>query len=96
MVNAEAMACATTVVASNRGGIPEVLGKAGVLVDPENVVEFANAISGLLSDQEACKQLGYAGYKRCQEKFDWRVISEYWIELIRGVTAPPASKRKTS
>ena len=41
LVNVEAMACATPVVGSNRGGIPEVLGDAGIVVNPEDVEEFA-------------------------------------------------------
>jgi len=82
MVNAEAMACATTVVAANRGGIPEAIGEAGRLVDPENVNEFAATISELLSHPQDRKRLGYMGYERCRKMFDWAVTAENWAELL--------------
>jgi spore coat protein SA len=82
LVNAEAMACATTVVGANRGGIPEVIGNAGRLVNPENAPEFAAAISELLSKPEYCRQLGVAGYERCAKMFDWRVTAEAWMTLL--------------
>jgi spore coat protein SA len=83
LVNAEAMACATTVVGSNRGGIPEVLGETGRLVDPESVSEFADALTQLLSNPEQCRRLGNAGYERCRQKFDWQITAENWAELLR-------------
>jgi spore coat protein SA len=86
MVNAEAMACATAVVGSNRGGIPEVLGDAGRLVDPENVNEFAATVSELLSQPQDCRRLGQAGYERCREMFDWAVTAENWMALLDFAT----------
>lgn len=91
LVNAEAMACATPVVGSNRGGIPQVLGDAGRLVDPENTVAFAAALSDLLTRPEYCRQLGLAGYERCQKLFDWRVIAESWMTLLDRVRRQAAS-----
>jgi spore coat protein SA len=82
LVNAEAMACATTVVGANRGGIPEVIGGAGRLVDPENVEEFAAAISELLAKPQYCGHLGQAGCERCRKMFDWRVTAEIWMGLV--------------
>lgn len=88
LVNAEAMACATTVVAANRGGIPEVIGDTGRLVDPENVEEFATAISELLANPQHCRSLGQAGYERCRNTFDWRVTAEAWMTLLDRVARP--------
>ncbi len=82
LVNAEAMACATTVVGANRGGIPEVIADTGRLVDPENVEEFAAAISELLAKPQDCTRLGQAGYERCREMFDWRVTAKAWMNLL--------------
>lgn len=82
LVNAEAMACATTVVGSKRGGIPEVIGDAGLLIDPENTEEFAAAISGLLVNPQYCRQLGQAGYARCRRMFDWSTTAETWKALL--------------
>jgi glycosyltransferase involved in cell wall biosynthesis len=85
LVNAEAMACATPVVASNRGGIPDVLGGAGRLVNPENTEEYAAVLSELLGKPELCASLGRAGYERCRELFDWSAIAKTWIPVIEGV-----------
>jgi glycosyltransferase involved in cell wall biosynthesis len=95
LVNAEAMACATAVVASRRGGIPEVIGDAGRLVDPENVEEFAAAISELLANPPERKRLALAGYERCRQLFDWHVTAENWMALIDRVVErePPAIPR---
>lgn len=91
LVNAEAMACATTVIGANRGGIPEVIGEAGLLVDPENVQEFAAAISELLAKPTYCRHLGQAGYERCRKMFDWRVTAETWIALLDFVMGAKTS-----
>jgi glycosyltransferase involved in cell wall biosynthesis len=82
MVNAEAMACATTVVGSNRGGIPEVLGETGRLVDPENISKFGTLLSELLSNPRECRLLGEAGYDRCHQLFDWQITAENWAALL--------------
>lgn len=84
LVNAEAMACATPVVASNRGGIPEVIGEAGILVNPEAVEEFADALSGLLDNPDRRAWLGGAAFLRCREMFDWDVISAKWAAILGG------------
>jgi spore coat protein SA len=85
LVNAEAMACATTVVGARRGGIPEVLGNAGRLADPENVQEYASALSELLAQPQYCRDLGRAGRERCRTMFDWHVTAETWMTLIDSV-----------
>ena len=88
LVNAEAMACATPVVGANRGGIPEVLGRAGRLVDPEDSANFAATLSALLAHPAECAQLGAAAYERCRKMFDWRLIAESWAELLLKVCGP--------
>lgn len=82
LVNAEAMACATPVVGSNRGGIPEVLGDTGRLVDPEDIENFAATLSALLAQPDERAQLGTAADKRCRKMFDWRLIAENWADLL--------------
>jgi glycosyltransferase involved in cell wall biosynthesis len=82
LVNAEAMACGTPVVGSNRGGIPEVLGDAGLVISPENTEAFASALSKLLEDPQLRQSLGRKSYLRCREKFDWDVIARQWAEII--------------
>jgi spore coat protein SA len=96
LVNAEAMACATTVVGASRGGIPEVLGETGRLVNPENVEEFAAMLSDLLARPSYCRELGQAGYERCGKMFNWRVIAEQWMTLLEMVvrSGPSAALRR--
>jgi len=59
-----------------------VLGSAGRLVNPENIAEFAAAISHLLAHPEYCRQLGQAGYERSRKMFDWGVTAENWMTLL--------------
>lgn len=82
LVNAEAMACATPVVGSRRGGIPEVLGEAGILVNPNEVEEFAAALSDLLEKGDYRASLGHAAYLRCLEMFDWHIIARHWAAFL--------------
>jgi glycosyltransferase involved in cell wall biosynthesis len=87
LVNAEAMACATPVVGANRGGIPEVLGSTGRLVDPEDTENFAAALSDLLAEPGRCCQLGRAAHQRCQQMFDWKIIADQWAILLAEIAA---------
>jgi len=87
LVNAEAMACGTPVVGSNRGGLPEVLGDAGILVNPDAEEEFASALSNILERPDYRASLGCAGYRRCRQMFDWDIIARHWasfLEQTRG------------
>jgi glycosyltransferase involved in cell wall biosynthesis len=76
------MACATPVVGSDRGGIPEVLGDAGVTVDPDDTTAFSDALSDLLGRVDYRTSLGRKAYLRCREMFDWDIIAENWACLI--------------
>ena len=84
LVNAEAMACATPVVGSNRGGIPEVLGHAGTVINPEHTEDFANALSQLLHDATRRSQMGAASLARSREIFDWAAISQAWLHALQS------------
>jgi spore coat protein SA len=85
LVNAEAMACATPIVGASRGGIPEVLGGTGCIIDPENIEQFAEALAKLLRQPNYRALLGRDGYERCQQMFDWRVIAKEWGVLLEDV-----------
>ncbi len=89
LVNAEAMACATPVVGSKRGGIPEVLADTGLLIDPEDIGGFADAMSRLLANPEYRAKLGHAAYQRCREIFDWQVVARNWNSLLHGPSVRP-------
>ncbi len=95
IVNLEAMACETAVVASDVGGIPEVVtdGVTGTLVhyDATNPAAFdadlADAINALISDSARAARYGSAGRQRCIDEFSWARIAAQTLEVYRGVTA---------
>jgi spore coat protein SA len=88
LVNAEAMACATPVIGSRRGGIPEVLGETGLLIDPEDIAGFADAMCMLLGNPNYSAKLGRAAHQRCHEMFDWQVVAQRWNSLLHSSAAP--------
>lgn len=60
----EAMACGIPVVASNVSSLPEVVGKAGLLVSPKDIEGIENAMRRLLEDQEFWKTCRDAGFEQ--------------------------------
>ena len=95
IVNLEAMACATAVVASDVGGIPEVVddGRTGTLVhyDSGDTATFeaglADAVNTLVADPARAQAYGRAGRQRCIDEFSWAHIAEQTLEIYRAVTA---------
>jgi glycosyltransferase involved in cell wall biosynthesis len=75
---AELMACATPLVVSRAGAIPEVVGPDGEcadLVTPGDVGELEGAVAALLDDPERRERMGRAGRQRVQELFSWRAVA---------------------
>ncbi|CAM3346660.1 glycogen synthase [Mycobacterium intermedium] len=95
IVNLEAMACGTAVVASDVGGIPEVVsdGITGTLVhyDPNDPRKYeaglAEAVNALVADPARAGRYGQAGRQRCIEEFSWAQIAEQTLEIYRKVSA---------
>jgi starch synthase len=101
IVNLEAMACETAVVATATGGIPEVVvaGSTGLLVpieqatdgtgtplDPERyVADFAAALIEVVSDPDRAAAMGRAGRARATVSFSWPAIAERTMEVYRAV-----------
>ncbi|MFE1860865.1 glycogen synthase [Streptomyces anandii] len=85
IVNLEAMACGTPVVASRVGGIPEVVedGRTGVLVDVDDDFEpgLARALDRVLGDPEAARRMGEAGRRRAVEEFGWDAVARRTVRL---------------
>ncbi|HUR37239.1 MAG TPA: glycosyltransferase family 1 protein [Terriglobales bacterium] len=82
----EAMAQGTPVVTSNTSSLPEVVGNAAVLVNPENVFEIMHGIKRALLDQqlrETLKQRGYAQAAR----FSWETSVRSTLAVYGGVGA---------
>jgi len=101
IVNLEAMACETAVVATATGGIPEVVqdGVTGRLVPidqatdgtgtplaPERyVADFAAALIEVVGDPDRAAAMGRAGRQRAIEAFSWAAIAERTVEVYRSV-----------
>ena len=92
IVNLEAMACETAVVASRVGGIPEVVadGETGLLVDFSNQHEifetnFAAAINTVMSDSSLAHRYGKAGRERAIAEFGWDKVAVQTTNLYRSV-----------
>jgi len=102
IVNLEAMACETAVVATATGGIPEVVadGATGLLVpidqaadgtgtpvEPDRfVADLAAAVSALVTDPERAAELGRAGRRRAVEEFSWASIAERTMAVYQTLT----------
>jgi alpha-maltose-1-phosphate synthase len=103
IINLEAMACETSVVASAVGGIKEVVveGETGFLVpieqmnnspfeaiDPEKFArDLAERVNELMRDPQLRKRLGQAGRRRVEEKFSWAAIAEQTKTLYASLLA---------
>jgi alpha-maltose-1-phosphate synthase len=94
IVNLEAMACQTAVVASAVGGIPEVVedGDTGTLVpyDENDPAEFerglAAAINALVADPDRAGAMGKAGRDRAVSEFGWDTVAERTANIYRSLT----------
>ncbi|MGB9252627.1 MAG: glycogen synthase [Mycobacterium sp.] len=95
IVNLEAMACGTAVVASDVGGIPEVVddGVTGLLVhyDADDAAGYqariAEAVNALIADPERAVRYGRAGRQRCIAEFSWAQIAQQTLEIYQKVCA---------
>ncbi len=100
IINLEAMACETAVVASAVGGIPEVVvpEETGLLVDlelrpgsfdPVDPVKFsrdlAEAINRVALDTDLRKRFGHNGRRRVEQHFSWTAIAQRTLELYRSL-----------
>jgi alpha-maltose-1-phosphate synthase len=95
IVNLEAMACGTAVVASDVGGIPEVVddGVTGSLAhyDADDRAGYqarlAKAVNALIADPQTAERYGRAGRQRCIAEFSWAQIAQQTLEIYQKVCA---------
>ncbi|MCA8912313.1 MAG: N-acetyl-alpha-D-glucosaminyl L-malate synthase BshA [Planctomycetes bacterium] len=88
----EAMACAVPVVASNTGGLPEVVedGVSGFLHAPADTESMAASIRKLLSDDELAKKMGEAARERATSKFRREALLPVWEDYYQRIIDQPA------
>jgi glycosyltransferase involved in cell wall biosynthesis len=93
MVVMESMALGTPVVGSRCGGIPEqvVDGKTGLLFEPGNEQELAQALACLLEDEQLRRSMGKAGQVRAREVFAMEQTYSRTAACFRGVAEPARS-----
>ena len=94
IINLEAMACKTAVVASRVGGIPMVVqhGQTGLLVDydPETFVRaLADGINALMADPARCYEYGERGRERVAQHFSWDAIARQTFAYYQTLLGQP-------
>jgi len=87
----EAMACGTAVITSTASSLPEVVGKAGKLVDPTDTEALASAMEEVLGDWELQVQMQAAGLVQAKG-FSWKETAEKTVESYRHALAPREDK----
>ncbi len=90
----EAMACGTPVIASNASSLPEVVGEAGILIDPHDVRALTEAMRRALTDEQLRKELQIKGLDRAKQ-FTWERAAQETLEVYRLSKARVARQAKS-
>ena len=88
---AEAMACGVPVIVADRSSLPEVVGDAGLLIDPEDPHDLAAALGRLLSEPALAAELGRRGVERAA-LYSWPRGAARLADLFDRVLAEAAAK----
>jgi glycosyltransferase involved in cell wall biosynthesis len=84
---AEALACGIPVVTTNASALPEVVdqGKSGVLVNPDDVVGYANAVRQLGEDATLRRQYGQFGREKVAREFGYAMLGSQFARLYASL-----------
>ncbi|MDI3488683.1 MAG: hypothetical protein PWR26_1400, partial [Methanosarcinales archaeon] len=80
----EAMACGCPVITSNTSSLPEVVGDAGIMVDPHDVDALADAMERVLTDESLREDMRRRGLERARQ-FSWDEAARQTMEVYREV-----------
>jgi glycosyltransferase involved in cell wall biosynthesis len=81
------MACGTPVITSNTSSLPEIVGDAGILVNPEDAGEIAEAIGNVLDNDSKRDEMRTKGIERAK-RFSWEKCARETLKLYREVASP--------
>jgi phosphatidylinositol alpha-1,6-mannosyltransferase len=95
LVYLEANACGKPVIGGRSGGIPDAIvdGVTGLLVEPHDPKEIANALIQLLRDRELSTRMGHEGRKRVVRDFTWERIAGQVQKILDSVVMENIAKR---
>jgi glycosyltransferase involved in cell wall biosynthesis len=82
----EAMACGTPVVVADRASLPEVVGEAGLLVNPDDVDDIARALNRVLTDEPLRARMRALGLAQAA-RFTWERTAQATLAVYREVTS---------
>ena len=88
----EAMKCGTPVIAGNRTSLPEVIGDAGLLVDPMDVGALSLAIERMIGNSDFRNELRVKGLTQAR-KFDWRETARRTLDVYKEVAGAASQAR---
>lgn len=80
----EAMACGTPTVVADRASLPEVVGDAGLLIDPDRPASIADALCKVLTDSELARSMVERGRVQAS-KFQWRETAQQTLAIYQRV-----------
>jgi len=83
----EAMACKLPVIASNIGGIPDIVhdGETGILVPEKDSMEISQSIIKLIENEDLRENLTFKGYYMVIEYFSWEKIAKDYINIYKKI-----------
>lgn len=80
----KAMACGVPVIASNKGALPEVVGKTGILVNPYNIDEIAEAIEKVIKNKRLQNKMAQEGVKQAK-RFGWEKTAKETLKVYESL-----------
>ena len=80
----EAMACGTPVICSNTSSLPEIVGKAGITIDPNDVDAWANTMRMVATDSNRRFEMSQLGIEQAK-KFSWEHTAEETLMIYRTI-----------